>query len=211
MTTRLVNIGFSATCANGLTGRAQASGGTAMQQTSMCNVIGTMVSVVMAMTACDQAPNRVTAPPAATVSVASRGVVGRCQTTYVVTDRVFLPPPNDGVLVQLSATHVGTCEMGHLGRTGLVKVETVTFDQTGGHVRDARATFTAANGDQLFGTESAELGTLDENGTFPFTGSWTFNGGTGRFANAAGLVVWTGSGSILTNTTERSFEGWISY
>jgi hypothetical protein len=138
-------------------------------------------------------------------------MAGTCKTSYQVDHLAFLPPPNDNILVSLTATHTGTCEMGHLGLTTLTKSETVTFDQAGGHVRGGQATFIAANGDELRGIESADLGAPDANGVFRFTGSWTFVGGTGRFDEASGIVEWSGTGSIPAGTTERSFRGWISY
>jgi len=163
------------------------------------------------MTACDQAPIAPRPVPTAALASASRGMAGMCRTTYEVSSLTFLPPPNDNILASLTATHTGTCEMGHLGLTKLTKTETSTFDQGGGHVRGGQVTFIAANGDELHGIESADLGAPDANGVFRFTGSWAFDGGTGRFESAAGLVQWSGFGSIPAATTERSFRGWISY
>jgi len=179
----------------------------------MTHVYGLMTVAVLTsgLAACDANPIAPRGMPTASTSTASRGMSGKCETTYQVSNLTFLPPPNDNVLIGLTATHTGTCSMGHLGLATLAKVETVTFDQTGGHVRGAAVTFTAANGDQLRGVETADLGAPDNDGVFRFAGSWTFNGGTGRFAAATGQVFWSGSGSIPASTTERTFEGWISY
>jgi hypothetical protein len=136
---------------------------------------------------------------------------GRCSTSYVVSNLVFLPPPNDNVLVSFTATHTGSCVMTHLGVASLVKTETVVLDPNGGHVRDGVMTFTAPNADQLWATESSDIVPPDATGAFSATGFWTFTGGTGRFEGASGRVDWNATGSIVTSTTERSFRGWITY
>jgi hypothetical protein len=148
---------------------------------------------------------------AITAAAPSRVISGRCNTSYEVSNPVFLPPPNQDVLVSLTATHTGTCLIAHLGLTVLAEVETVVFDESGVHASGNAVTFTAANGDQLKASETAELSPLDAEGGFTSTGAWTFTGGTGRFIGASGRVDFTGSGSVVTSTTESTFQGQIKY
>jgi hypothetical protein len=149
----------------------------------------------------------VASSPSASVS---RPIGGHCTTSYEVSDFVFLPPPNDDVLVSLIATHIGQCLMSHLGAATVVKRETVFFDANGAHLVDGAVTFRAASGDELQALESADL-RFDAEGGFSFTGSWAISGGTGRFAGASGRLDFAGTGSTVTSTTERSFQGRISY
>jgi hypothetical protein len=150
----------------------------------------------------------VASSPSASVS---RPIGGHCTTSYEVSDFVFLPPLNDDVLVSLIATHTGQCLMSHLGAATVVKRETVLFDAQGGHLVNGATTFRAANGDELQALESADLSFLDAEGEFSFTGSWLISDGTGRFAGASGRLDFAGAGSTVTSTTERSFQGRISY
>jgi hypothetical protein len=177
-------------------------------------LLGTAGVVAGALTSCANDPTGPVADrpsTAITAAAPSRVISGRCNTSYEVSNQVFLPPPNEDVLVSLTATHTGTCLIAHLGRTTLANVETVVFDESGVHLSGNAVTFTAANGDQLRASETADLGAFDAEGGFTATGTWTFSGGTGRFAGASGRVDFIGSGSVVTSTTERSLKGWISY
>lgn len=118
----------------------------------------------------------VASSPSASVS---RPIGGQCTTSYEVSDFVFLPPPNDDVLVSLVATHTGQCLMSHLGAATVVKRETVFFDANGGHLVNGAVTFQAANGDELQALESADLSVLDADGAFPSREAGSYPAGPG--------------------------------
>jgi hypothetical protein len=102
---------------------------------------------------------------------------------------------------------VGTCQLSHLGRTRLLSVANtnlVTLEQEGEH------TFTAANGDQLYAT-SVGTGSLTPPATVRFTGVTTISGGTGRFANATGIMQVEGLSDLAAGFSTFSYSGWIAY
>jgi hypothetical protein len=99
----------------------------------------------------------------------------------------------------------GTGEATHLGRFTLTSDFTV--DTTTG-IGSGTATWTAANGDQIF-TTSAGLGVI----TFPIatiTETHTITGGTGRFAEASGSIVIARTLNIPTLISSGSITGTIS-
>jgi hypothetical protein len=83
-------------------------------------------------------------------------------------------PDPGGVVLTVLAEGIAT----HLGRFS--REEIVLFNPTTGTLT-GHVVYTAANGDQLFGTV---VGGFISPGTA--TGTYTFTGGTGRFANATG-------------------------
>ena len=73
----------------------------------------------------------------------------------------------------------------HLGRFTWVTVEFANFCTVPGGVAVTGAfTMTAANGDELSG-EYMTIGLFDADGNLIIEGVYEFNGGTGRFADAA--------------------------
>lgn len=110
---------------------------------------------------------------------------------------VSATPGPTGVLLRVLAEGQAT----HLGR--FVREELLLLNPTTG-AATGTVTFTAANGDQIFGTVTAQF-------TSPTTvvGSFSFTGGTGRFENVTGgadALVSTPDGVNLT----VDFEGSIS-
>ncbi len=99
----------------------------------------------------------------------------------------------------------GTGHATHLGQFILSSDFTVRFpsgDATG------TATWTAANGDQLF---TSVVGHGDV--VFPIvtiTETHTITGGTGRFANASGTIRIARSANILTGVSTGSLSGQIN-
>ena len=93
---------------------------------------------------------------------------------------------------------VGTGQATHLGR--YTEVGSVTFAPTANPAVLAITgtnVYTASNGDQLYGVLAGELDTS----TGVITGTVTYAGGTGRFANAGGQSNLTGQmlgGGALT-------------
>jgi hypothetical protein len=129
----------------------------------------------------------------------SRPIAGDCEVATVE-----VQPISPGVVRRVS---VGTCQLSHLGRTQLLSVAStnlVTLDQEGEH------TFTAANGDLLYAT-SAGTGSLTPPTTIRFTGVTTISGGTGRFANATGVMQVEGLSDLAAGFSSFSYDGWIAY
>ena len=104
-------------------------------------------------------------------------------------------------------TFVGAGAATHLARyeeTGGVQFSD-TADPTVSHL-EASATYTAANGDQLYATFSGELNGV----TGAISATVTYTGGTGRFANASGTA--TLSGQLLPGgSIEVAVKGTIDY
>jgi hypothetical protein len=102
---------------------------------------------------------------------------------------------------------VGTCQFSHLGRTGLLSIaygNLATLEQ------EAEHTFTAANGDLLNAT-SVGTGAFTPLATVHFTGVTTISGGTGRFANATGVMAAVGTVDLATGDASLSYDGWIAH
>jgi hypothetical protein len=131
---------------------------------------------------------------------------GTC--TFVST----LLPPETGQPPNVVRFHQDlVCHLTHLGLTTGSTVETVTFTPTG-VAFVTTITYTAANGDQLFTTESGTATPPDQNGILHFSGTETVTGGTGRFAEASGSFEFTGSVNPATQTGQFEFiSGTLSY
>jgi hypothetical protein len=81
----------------------------------------------------------------------------------------------------------GTGQITHLGR--FTTAQSHCIDPTGTDplaFTNGIFTFTAANGDTIFGTYSGDLVPTATPGLFQVDGEFTIEGGTGRFANASG-------------------------
>ena len=123
-------------------------------------------------------------------------------------------------LATLAASGQRTAIISHLGRTTWSENFTVTLTGATTFTTTGTATFVAANGDQLFATQTGS-GTSTGIGvgeTIDVTNVYTITGGTGRFADASGTLtarvdVTTVSlvGTTLGFRDEYSFEGRISY
>ena len=104
-------------------------------------------------------------------------------------------------------TFVGAGVATHLARyeeTGSVEFSE-TPDPTVSHL-EAEATYTAANGDQIYATFTGELNGV----TGVITATVTYVGGTGQFANASGTA--TLSGQLLPGgAIEVTIEGTLEY
>ncbi|MBA3891647.1 MAG: hypothetical protein H0X64_14065 [Gemmatimonadaceae bacterium] len=101
----------------------------------------------------------------------------------------------------------GTCQLSHLGRTGLdgiLEINLLSRTQTG------TRTFTAANGDELYATVAGTSAPIGP-GLIGFSATFTFTGGTGRFTNASGTAQGNGVANQMTQTSTVRLEGKISY
>jgi hypothetical protein len=160
-------------------------------------------------TACDLTEIAPTAPdsiapvlvaPAASGNPAAptRPIGGECNLTFEVLEVNF---------PILRQRDYGTCQLSHLGRTGFggsLEVNLLLGTQTG------TRTFTAANGDELYATVAGTSAPIGP-GLIGFSATFTFTGGTGRFANASGSAQGDGVADQTTQTTTVRIEGQISY
>ena len=136
---------------------------------------------------------------AAIVAPGARPIEGRCELT-------FNPPP-----LPLPPVHrqidTGTCWFSHLGRTALYGEQDIVF---AAGTQSGVRTFTAANGDVLYATNTGSSAPSGP-GVVSFVTTITFVGGTGRFANATGQMTGAGTANLLARTTVVTNEGWIAY
>jgi hypothetical protein len=168
---------------------------------------GPIVLLILAITGCS-ADNVTGLPPSAVAAsrtvVASRAaaathVSGTCETTPVAPPVVVFPT--------LRQEDTGVCHFSHLGRTVLHAFRVVNL-LNGTQV--AQITYTAANGDVL---QTTAVGTSSPPGptSFLFTGTTTIIGGTGRFANATGVLQAEGEVNLSTANASIVYDGWIAY
>lgn len=113
-----------------------------------------------------------------------RGLNGACATEFAFT-------PSGTVTV------TGTCQYGHLGRTTCVAEQTVIPNIDGTLAIENVGVCTAANGDQLF-TSFSGTGVPTSPVDIVFSGIETYEGGTGRFAEATGASALSGSAQFTS-------------
>jgi hypothetical protein len=131
---------------------------------------------------------------------------GACTFTSTLLPAEPGQPPN---VVRFRQDEV--CHLTHLGLTTAITEEVVTFTETG-LVFVTTVTYTAANGDQLFTTQTGTATPPDENGVIHFSGTETVTGGTGRFADASGSFSFVGTVTPATLTGQVEFiSGTLSY
>jgi hypothetical protein len=139
-------------------------------------------------------------------ATSARPFKGTC--TFVST---VLPPEQGQPPNEVRFEQDVVCQLTHLGLTTAVTLEIATFTPSG-PVFVTTVTYTAANGDQLFTTQTG-TGTLpDQNGDIHFSGTETVTGGTGRFSDASGSFSFTGSVTPATLTGQWDYlSGTLSY
>ena len=108
----------------------------------------------------------------------ARPIDGRCDVTFAA------PVPVGPS--QLQFTIDGTCQLEHLGRTAVHIVQVATFNPDGTSDAVADVRYTAANGDELWGSGVVHSLAPTPEGILRFSGTGTFDGGTGRFVHATG-------------------------
>lgn len=101
----------------------------------------------------------------------------------------------------------GTGHFSHLGKTTFVNTAAVTGSPAceGGLIATEQETFTAANGDKVFGL-AKDIACPTSPSTLHVTASFTITGGTGRFANASGSGT-TQISAVFTSSTTGTFSG----
>ncbi len=136
-----------------------------------------------------------------------RPYVGSCSTAITP-----LTPP--GVFPQQLRIDYD-CALAHLGRSTAVVMQVVTpISQSGVIVTtlvENTTTYTAANGDKLNASFAGSALINVQSGDVRFIGTETFEGGTGRFADASGSSDLEGTASIFTNVGFFTTKGQIAY
>jgi hypothetical protein len=129
----------------------------------------------------------------------SRPMGGTCNTTFVFTG--------------VGAIHLdGTCHLLHLGLTAVVATQIAIPQSDGTLLITNVATYTAANGDELFAS-FVGTGSFTQTG-IAFSGTETYNGGTGQFADASGSSALVGTAQFTSATAgvgAFTGQGSISY
>jgi hypothetical protein len=112
----------------------------------------------------------------------------------------FVPPVAQfDCVVSGRASHLGSSS-----EESLIGVNVVTGATSG------TSTLTAANGDELFLTNSGSSAPLG-GGMESVSGTQTVSGGTGRFEGASGSLTVAGSINTVTGAISYTLEGSISY
>ena len=137
---------------------------------------------------------------AASHAQAEKPIRGSCQTR-------FDPPPFPLPAVHRQ-TDVGTCKLSQLGAADFYAVQDIEFAT--GTQRSVVVRITAANGDVLL---ASSVGSSTASGpVVQFSATLSFEGGTGRFANATGQATIAGRADLLTNTAQLDItDGWLNY
>lgn len=107
------------------------------------------------------------------------------------------------------------CVLAHLGRATAIAMQVVTPIAQSGVIVTTLAEnttiYTAANGDTL-NVSWTGVGLINvQTGDVRFMGTETFDGGTGRFADATGSADLDGTASIFTNVGFFTAKGQIAY
>jgi hypothetical protein len=170
-----------------------------------------VLACALALACTDAPPTSPSADQAAEAGTAfavtpDRPFGGTC--TFVST--VLPPEPGQPPNVVRFQQEV-VCHLRQLGLTTAITEEIATFTATGS-VFVTTLAYTAANGDQLFTTQTGTGTPPDQNGVAHFSGTETVTGGTGRFADASGSFAFTGSVTPATRTGEYEYiSGTLSY
>lgn len=173
--------------------------------------VAVVAAVLLTVSGCSEhSPTAPTASAVAARSAATAGAAspirpfdGRCDTAFT-----FHPLPGDPAnLLRLHIEYV--CQLQHLGRTTAVAEQIVTFTGPTSAIASNTTTYTAANGDLLF---ASWTGTSVGGGpVVTFSGTEVYTGGTGRFADAKGSSLISGTASFATNTGQFTLLGTLSY
>lgn len=132
----------------------------------------------------------VLAPTAALADAPARPMKGSCSTTFTLT-------PDFKILI------TGTCHLTHLGDARYDAVQTIVPNGDGTITITVDGFYTAPNGDRLHST-IAGTGTSSGGPSVSYTTTETFDGGTGRFAHATGVVSDSGVATFTGPTSGTS-------
>jgi hypothetical protein len=169
--------------------------------------IASFAPVVILAVGCEQA--RSVTSPDATFQVqrsAARQAVPFRTSSYLFHATAAVPEPGCNAPGESRRYLSGEGAATHLGR---YTVELSFCARAGGVLSDGLGMFVAANGDLLQLT-FAGTSSFVPPFTLNFTSFATFTGGTGRFADAGGQAVVTGTLDVRTGAGDGSWEGTIS-
>ncbi|HEY0306286.1 MAG TPA: hypothetical protein VGC44_15030 [Longimicrobiales bacterium] len=113
-------------------------------------------------------------------------------------------PVSPGVIHQLD---LGDCVLSHLGKSTVISDKIINL-AAGTQITEM--TLTAANGDILYANGSG-TNQMVSPGVVAFQGSVTFEGGTGRFADATGTATFSGSANFAAGRSQFTASGSIAY
>jgi hypothetical protein len=117
-------------------------------------------------------------------------------------------------VINIFSSGIGTAT--HMG---LVKMEIYEIVDTHGFDpnewdADADVVLTAANGDELHFSYTSTIDPADffnGSGNLYIVGACIVTGGTGRFSEASGTLIYTGVHNVYTSTGTVDFDGTIMY
>jgi uncharacterized Zn-binding protein involved in type VI secretion len=113
-------------------------------------------------------------------------------------------PISPGVVRQID---IGDCRISHLGRATFISDKVIDFVAG---TQSIQGTYIAANGDLLYANGSGTSQFIAP-GRVAFQGNVTFEGGTGRFANASGTATMTGEADPVNARSSFTTTGTIMY
>ena len=146
----------------------------------------------------------IASPVGAGDAAVERPLKGSCDTVFAPAGPPLGSPPVQTLNITL------TCRLTHLGLTGGAAVQQVTFG-TPPFAIATTIVYVAANGDELYATFAGEGIPGPDGSTVAFAGTTTYEGGTGRFANATGWSLDTGTASLVTFTGALTASGRLTY
>jgi hypothetical protein len=113
-------------------------------------------------------------------------------------------PISPGIVAQLD---IGDCRISHLGRATFISDKVINFILG---TQTIQGTYIAANGDLLYANGAGTSQPLAP-GRVAFQGTVTFEGGTGRFANATGTATIIGEADVVNARSQFTTSGMIRY
>jgi len=113
----------------------------------------------------------------------------------VTTSAAANPAPCSQIRIDVAGSGIAT----HLGRFTTVQHHCTTAGDPLAFT-DGEYRFTAANGDQIYGTYAGRFVPIDAAGNVAVDGRFTIGGGTGRFAGATGGGSAAGTGTAAGGT-----------
>jgi hypothetical protein len=167
------------------------------------NLVLALVAVALAAACQKDAPDPVGPELRSSKAAAPKMVPFKGRLTYQSTAPVPLERCASGE-IGMSLTKAGNAT--HLGRFTVAASQ--CLDPATGAITKGEAVFTAANGDQVFATQSGRV--TGSPPVFAFELDYTVTGGTGRFAGASGSIHATGDFDVRTGGGTASLEGVIS-
>lgn len=167
------------------------------------NLVVTLLALAVAAACGKDAPDVVGPQLRSSKAAAPKMVPFKATLTYQST----APAPVERCApgeIGMSLTKAGNAT--HLGRFTVVASQ--CLDPATGAISKGEAVFTAANGDQVFATQSGRV--TGSPPVLAFELDYTVTGGTGRFAGASGSIKATGDFDVRTGGGTASLEGVIS-